>query len=270
MRPVSPFADRRLLRFAATALLLAGAGACSDDPSTTSDSPGPDPAITGSGAPAPTIGSAPPDSLAPDVEVGTTLAPPVALDELVPGLLSSGRVGVPNDWFILDLDPALVADPAFAGELDPFRGLVDCPSGAVRSLDAPWLARRFSVGETFLDNGVLSIEVIVHLDDAEGHAERLDLLQQCTPSGDGTDLVWSTATVVDEEIPDAVGIETDVLRIDGAPDEQTPFPYTLVATWLERSGFSVTAIVGGEPPADGWDAIAERVAVDALLALEAG
>jgi hypothetical protein len=274
MASVSQFAHPRLLRFAAMAVLLAAAAACSDDPSTTSDSPGPDSAVSDSGSSGlpstDTSAGVTSDSLDPGLEAGTTLAPPDALDELVPGLLASDLVGVPQDWFILDLDPALVDDPAFAGDLDPFRGLVDCPSGAVRSLDAPWLARRFGVADTFLDNGVLSIEVIVHLDDASGHAERLSRLQDCVPNTDGTELVWSDSTVVDEEIPAAVGLPTDVLRIDAEPDEQTPFPYALVATWIERDGFSVTAIVGGEPPADGWDAIAERVAVDALLALEAG
>jgi hypothetical protein len=266
-------ARRWVSRCAAAAVLLAAVAACSDDPSTTSDSQGPDAGAVPSGTTAPgpaTTAATTGSSLDPGVEAGTTLPPPQALDELVPGLLASDRVGVPPDWFILDLDPALVDDPTFAADLDPFRGLLDCPAGAVRSLDAPWLARRFSVAETFLDNGVLSIEVIVHVDDAQGHAERLALLQDCAPTGDGTELVWSDSTVADEETPGAVGVPTDVLRIDGAPDEQTPFAYTSVATWLERSGFSVTAIVGGEPPADGWGAISERVAVDALSALEAG
>jgi hypothetical protein len=263
MSPRSLFTDRGLLRLTAAAALLTAA--CSDDSATTSTPPAPDSVVT-----APDSKVSAPGSAVPVPEPGTTLAPPDALDELVPGLLASDRVGVPDDWFILDLDPALVDDPAFAGDLDPFRGLVDCPSGAVRSTDAPWLARRFSVADTFLDNGVLSIEVIVHLDDAAGHAGRLARLQDCTATSDGTDLFWSDSTVVDEETPDAVGVPTDVLRIDGEPDEQTPFPYTVVATWLERSGFSVTAVVGGEPPADGWDAISERVAVDALSALERG
>lgn len=276
MHSTSQLASRRSVRSAVTALLLIAVVACTDDASSTSDPPAPESAIgdTGSsestGAGSTTAETTTIDSLGPDPEAASTLAPPEALDELVPGLLSSGQVGVPDNWFILDLDPALVDDPAFASDLDPFRGLVECPQGTVRSLDSPWLARRFSVADTFLDNGVLSIEVIVHLDDAARHAERLARLQDCTATSDGTELVWSEAVVVDEELPDALGVPTELLRIDGVPDEQTPFPYTLVATWVERSGFSVTAIVGGEPPADGWDAISERVAIDALLALEAG
>jgi hypothetical protein len=271
MTPVPPPARRRALRWAATAVLLTAVAACTDDPSSTSDSQGLGAAVPSSTTPGAEItGSTTNASLDPDVEAEATLPPPQALDELVPGLLASDLVGVPADWFILDLDPALVDDPAFAADLDPFRGLVDCPAGSIRSLDAPWLARRFSVADTFLDNGVLSIEVIVHLDDAAGHAERLVRLQDCAPTVDGTELAWSDSVVTDEETPAAVGVATDVVRIDGAPDEQTPFPYTLVATWIERSGFSVTAVVGGEPPPDGWAAISERVAVDALSALEAG
>ncbi len=236
-------------------------------------------ACSGSGPSSDPTSPALPDSVRPgttfvvDDEVAAqppTLPPPEALDELVAGLLSTDAVGVPTDWFILDLDPALVDDPAFEGDLDPFRGLIECPPGAARSLDAPWLSRRFTVADTFLDNGVLSIEAIVHLDDAAGHAERLGLAQECTAAVEGTELQWSQSTVADDATPDAVGIPTDVLRVEGAPDDQTPFPYSIVATSLQRSGFSVTAIVGGEPPDDGWSAISERVAVDALLALEAG
>jgi hypothetical protein len=272
MTPIPQLAGRGLIRLAAAAVLAAVVGGCSDGPATTADTPDvrasdvtpSDAAVVASSAPIddPAITDA--------VEPGTTLAPPEALDELVPGLLTSEGVGVPGDWFILDLDPVLVDDPAFAGELDSFRGMVECPAGAVRSLDAPWLSRRFSVAETFLDNGVLSIEVIVHLDDAAGHAARIEALADCSGSGDGVEVVWSESVVTDDETPGAVGLTTDVLQITAEPDERTPFPYTAVATWLERSGFSVTAIVGGEPPADGWDAISERVAIDALSALEAG
>ncbi len=65
-------------------------------------------------------------------------------------------------------------------------------------------------------------------------------------------------------------IPTSVLLVDAEPSDRTPFPYTIVAAWLQRGSFSVTSVVSGQPPDEGWEAIAERTAVDALMALEAG
>jgi hypothetical protein len=225
-------------------------------------------ATPGSGAASPPEGTEPGSRVTTTIGLGTLPPAPLALDELIAGLPSSDAVGVPLDWAILDLDPALVDDPDYDGDIDPFRGLIDCPPDAVRSATHPWLARRFTMGETLLDNGVLSTELIVEINDESGHDASMKLMQSCTATDEGTTLAWRTTEVSDSETPEAIGVSLTELRIDSAPTEQTPFPYTIVATWLHRGDFEVAAVIGGDLPGSDWSAAAERLAANALLNLE--
>lgn len=266
--------EARVARAISVGAILLGA-ACSgeSEQSESATSTGVDQSTSAQTVPAGTAASAlegtePERSATTTMVPGTQLPAPVALDELIPGLPSSDSAGVPRDWAILDLDPALVDDPDYAGDLDPFRGLIVCPVGAVRSTTDPWLARRFTMGETLLDNGVLSTELIVELTDAGGHDASMELMQSCTAADEGTTLEWSTSEVSDPATPDAIGVSLTELRIDGAPTQQTPFPYSIVATWLQRGDFEVAAVIGGSLPAGDWSAAAERLAADALLNLE--
>ena len=124
----------------------------------------------------------------------SVLSSPPGLIELSPGLFSSSEIGVPDAWAPTDLDPTLLTDPDFAGDVDPFRGAVTCPDGVVRDTEAPWIARRFSTVDFPLASGLFSIEMILELESAAEFEADVTQLPDCTPS-EQTTIIAASGTL---------------------------------------------------------------------------
>ena len=250
-----------ILAVVATTVVTACTG---DDDATTattaaSTAPTSAPASTSTGAPRST--PAPPTSI-----VGTTLPPPDAVEELSPGLLGAPAVGVPDDWAALDFDPAVVDDPALSGDIDPFRGLLVCPEGVLRDDGAPWLARRFSAVEAPMDNGLLTVELILELEADGDHEADVRRLQECAV-GPGVTVRWFDGRFDDPETPAVTGLPYAGLRLQAEPTDATPFPIAYEAIWAHAGEHTVVAILGGQPTGGDWPVAARRIAAQALVAL---
>lgn len=226
-RPVDwrPAAAPRLL------LLLATLAACSGDDDT-----------------APSTSAT---SLPPPIETiaGETAPPPVGLDQLGAGLLGAGDVGVPDTWAIRDLDPAIM-DPVLEAEADPFQGLVSCPAGALRGTGT-WLQRTFRAPEDPLDNGLLSIDLIIEAeDDATAEAGRA-ALAACAPVGPDTavEVLEVQLTVAGETTTSATPAGDPVtatqVLVSSGPSADVPYPSVAAAVTARRNGRTVTIVLAG-------------------------
>ena len=124
---------------------------------------------------APSPGGDAPGALAELAEspAGSTLPPPAALDELSPGLFGATEVGVPADWAILDLDPLVAEDLLGAPDADPFAGLLSCASGTLRDEEGAWLSRRFSAPGVPLGERLLTVELLLEIEDDDEFASNV-------------------------------------------------------------------------------------------------
>ena len=218
-------------------------------------------------APPATTADAPGSTPAPSTTVvATTLPPPVAVDELSPGLLGAPAVGVPDDWAAVDLDPAVLDDPALSGDIDPFRGLLDCPEGVLRDEGAPWLARRFSAVDAPMDNGLLTVELILELEADADHEADVRRLNECA-GGPGVTVSRFDGRFDDPETPAVMGLPYAGLRLQAEPTDATPFPIAYEAIFAHAGEHTVTVVLGGQPAAGDWPVAARRIAAQALVAL---
>ena len=256
----------RSLALAAVAVILVG---CTGERPTLQPPPS-DGAVGGTVAPAgptatsPASAGGPPgdSSLPPDA----TVPPPAAgVEELSPGLLGALEMGVPDTWAALDFEPGLVTDPALAGDIDPFRALVTCPPGALRDDTAPWIARRFSAIDAPMDNGLLSVELLLESEPASEHIADLERLSRCTAVADAT-LTTSAASLEVPTVP-ARTVEGQRWRVTTEPTDDIPFPYTFQAVWAHDGDVTVAVILGGQPATADWPEAADRLAGRALAAL---
>ncbi len=192
----------------------------------------------------------------------SVLSSPPGLIELSPGLFSSSEIGVPDAWAPTDLDPTLLTDPDFAGDVDPFRGAVTCPDGVVRDTEAPWIARRFSTVDFPLASGLFSIEMILELESAAEFEADVTQLPDCTPS-EQTTIIAASGTLP------APSDRTPYRLIDATSDATTQVPYESAATalWSHEGDFSVTVIFSGTSPHDDWSADIENLSARLLRAL---
>lgn len=172
------------------------------------------------------------------------LPPPAGLEELSPGLLSNVQAGVPDSWFPLDLDPAIVDDPDLAGDIDPFRGLLMCPAGVVRDDVAPWIARRFSSLDAPLDNGLQSLEIAMELETADEFAADVARLAECTV-GDQATLVLAPGSVMVPDGDVARVVDATFVLVRSEATDDVPFPTVHQAVWAHDGGFSVMIVFGG-------------------------
>jgi len=232
------------------ATVLATAGACTGD----EDTAGTSSTTSASSLP-------PPIDTISDV----TRPPPARLDELEVALLGADEVGVPATWAIRDLDP-LVLDPVLAAEADPFQGLIDCPEGALRRTDA-WLQRTFQAPEQPLDNGLLSIDLIIEVEDDASAAAGRAALAACTAVGPDTsvDAFDVEVTVPGDDSSSAVQIDATEVIVAAGPSADVPYPSVAVAVTARRNGRSVTVVAAGVDVGVPLPAVAEEL-VGRLLA----
>jgi len=224
-------------------------------------------ASTSGGSTRPT-GSSTPAAESTLLPVEATVPPPAAgVEELSPGLLSALEMGVPDTWAALDFEPALVDDPALAGDIDPFRDLVTCSEGTLRDDTAPWIARRFSATDAPMDNGLLSVELILESESAGDHAGDLGRLARCTAVEAAT-LKSSTAMLEVPTVP-ARTVEATRWQVTTEGTDDTPFAYAFQAVWAHDGDATVGVILGGQPATNDWPEAADRLAGRALAALAA-
>jgi hypothetical protein len=175
----------------------------------------------------------------------TTAAPPVGLDELAAGLLSSAEVGLPGSWTIRDLDPAII-DAEMATLADPVQGLATCPDGALRPAGG-WVQRTFSGAEP-LDTGMLRVDLILAVEDAGAFAARRDALAACT-AGEESFLESSAGSVAplagSPLAPVGPEVATTTLTLSAGPTADVPYPSTYAIVAANGGGRTVTAVVGG-------------------------
>ncbi|MGH9269700.1 MAG: hypothetical protein ACRDZ2_00320, partial [Ilumatobacteraceae bacterium] len=191
-----------------------------------------------------TVPEAPPATI--DPIPATVAAPPANLDQLSVALLGASDVGVPDTWAIRDLDPA-VLDPVTEVEADPIQGLVTCPPGAFRGRGA-WLQRTFSAPEDPREDGVLSVDIIVEIEDEPTATAGRAALAGCAAVGpdtgvQATELQVAPTDEAGAEVGPAVAA-TEIV-VTSAPSADVPYPSATTALSAHRGGRTVTLVLGG-------------------------
>ena len=203
-------------------------------------------------------------SAAPGTTEGTVAGgpPPAAM---VAALLTAEQLGVPTDWVVRDADQSLLADDSVpADDLDPFQGLLTCPddvSGAVP--DGVWIARRYSAPEVPLENGLLSVDIIVQ-EESSASTDR-PALDECTV-GDQDHLSVGATTLDVDAGPD---IDAVTLELFGSPSANVAYPSVHDAVVASGGGYTVTVVLGGVDMGASWQALAGDIASASLGQLTA-
>jgi hypothetical protein len=153
----------------------------------------------------------------------SALAAPPHIDELSAGLFGAAELGVPDTWAARDLDPLIPEDVRLAEDADPFVGLLDCAEGVTREgVDRAWIARRFTAPEEPLDNGLLSVELILEIESAEEFSADRAALAQCQAGEQAT--VALTDTDLPLAIDSPVSAPATNVAVSSEPVEAVPYP----------------------------------------------
>lgn len=200
-------------------------------------------------------------------EPESTLAPPSGIDELSAGLFGASELGVPDTWAVLDLDPLVPDDVRLADDADPFLGLLDCAEGVTREgTDRSWISRRFTAPEAPLDNGLLSVELIVEIEAAEAFAADRAALAQCR--------VGEQATLgfADAELPlgldPPVNAPATIVSLSSEPTASVPYPSVISAAVANHGGYTATAVFAGIDQGMDWQVDARDLVSRLLVKLQ--
>jgi hypothetical protein len=199
----------------------------------------------------PSLATAPPDSTAAEPE---ELEP---LQALVGGLLTADLLGVPSDWAIRDIDSTVASDAELLADSDPFLGLLRCADGTIREGgDRAWVARGYSAPEVPLENGLLSIEIVIEDEtQAQWESDRA-AFEQCTVDEQTQLTVGATELDVDHvDTGDAATIE-----LLAAPSATVPYPSAFNATIVNADDRTVTVVLGGVDMGESWQHLADDIA----------
>jgi hypothetical protein len=202
------------------------------------------------------------------VDTVATSLPAQPPPELRGALVSAADLGLPIEWVIRDLDPSVPIDDVVAPDIDPFLGLLECPEGAIREgADGQWIARRFSAPQLPLENGLLSVEVIVEIESAADAAADREALDECEPPEFGELTVEtveleppSTSPAGPDTSAPAEPIPATALELLSTPTADVPYPsaFDLITAYVD--GHTVTVILGGVDMAVSWRPIANQIA----------
>ena len=127
------------------------------------------------------------------------------------------------------------------------RAWLTCPTGAVRG-SAAWLQRTFSAPEDPRQDGLLSVDIIVELEDEAAATAGRAALAGCAPVGpdtgvQATELQITPTDASGAEIGPAV-VATEVV-MTSAPSADVPYPSATTAVSAHRGGRTVTLVLGG-------------------------
>jgi hypothetical protein len=238
----------------------------------------------------PASGSVPPSSSVPASSATATIAPPTSipeeLEQLAGGLLNTAILGVPEEWAIRDIDQSIADDVAQFADTDPFLGLLQCPAGTIREgSDRLWLARRYTAPELPLENGMLSIEIIVEVESATEWQDDREALDDCTV-GEYASLATDSTTVpyprpanvtastgLSETTEAAVGsvdgqpLDAATVELLSLPTAAVAYPSAFNATSVNAGDRTVTVVVGGVDMGQSWQHVADQIVAVALEGL---
>jgi hypothetical protein len=205
--------------------------------------------------------ASPPSSVA-----GSTTAGDVA--DLDAVLIGADVLDVPADWLITDIDPTLTAEQL--AEFDPFLGLLSCPEGTLREgADRQWLGRRFSAPELPLENGLLSVELIVEVESDEQWAEDRAALDDCETGEQAVVTVTDTESVSDPQVdptgtaPNTAAATTlPMTRVEllSSATSAVPYPSAIDAGLVHVDDRTVIVILGGVDMGESYQPLVEDIA----------
>ena len=196
--------------------------------------------------------------------------------ELAVVLVSADDLGLPIDWTVRDLDPHTPLDEAAQADTDPFLGLLDCPSGGLREdVDVEWISRRFASPDLPLENGLLTVEVIVELESpAAADADR-EALDDCE-AGEFAQVESTTielgppSSPPSSEVPatEPAGdpISAVALELLSSPTAEVAYPSAFNAVSVHADGRTITVILGGVDMGVSWEPLAADIAWQLLEA----
>jgi hypothetical protein len=182
-------------------------------------------------------------------------------------LIQPEVLDVPTDWTIRDLDPSLAADDELLAEMDPYLQLLRCPAGALREgPDRQWRARQFAAPELPLENGLLSVELIIEVESDEQWQDDRSALDDCDAGEQ------SLLTVADMELaiegepepPDAgeaVTVPMTAIELLSSPSSAVPYPSAFNAAVVHLDDRTVSVILGGVDMGESYQRLAEQIAV---------
>lgn len=203
----------------------------------------------------------------------SSVAVDVAVDSLAAGLLDAAVLGVPPDWAVRDIESGAVADPGLAADTDPFLGLLQCPDGTIREgIDRVWVERKYTAPEVPLENGLLSIEIIVEVESTAQWEHDRDALDDCTTFEQSEVEVARTSLVVpgwgapaSSTAPgDGDELEAASLQLLASPTADVPYPSAFNATITNVDGRTVTVVLGGIDTGQSWQAVADDLALTVI------
>lgn len=173
-----------------------------------------------------------------------------AADALADALPSAAEAGVPASWSVRDLQAGLGEAEIPTDELDPFRGVVECPDAFLAFVEGgPWAERKFN-GIEPSPAGVLIVRVQLVRENSAAWERRQDLLAECEAAS-------VDAFVEREPSLVAVGPAEDVgaqrLAVFSSATADAPFPSQVVYLTAHLDGVTAAAAVFGLNEAEPFD-----------------
>jgi hypothetical protein len=225
-------------------------------------------AIAASCSSASSSGSAPVSSASP---TPTTL-PAVGAEQLVPGLLDADVLGVPTDWAIRDFDASLLQNAEVDADTDPFLGLLRCADGTIREeAEVVWVARTYTAPEVPLENGLLSIDIIVEAETLADWTRDRDALDDCSVSAQAevnvsaTRLTMHAQATPSTPASSAAGgsreVEAATLQLLASPTAEVPYPSAFNATTINVDDRTITVVLGGVDMGQSFQPVADEIAL---------
>jgi hypothetical protein len=212
--------------------------------------------------------------VSPSPTPASSLAGLEGLERLAAGLLRADVLGVPADWAVRDLDFTVADDAEEFAETDPFFGLLECPDRTIREgSDRVWLARRYTAPEVPLENGLLSIEIIVEVESPEQWEDDRRALGDCTTAEQAAVAVSSTQLAAPVSTAPSTAGEEDgglaaaTLELLASPTADVPYPSAFNATTVNVDSHTVTVIMGGIDMGESWQHLADDIAITAISGL---
>jgi hypothetical protein len=200
----------------------------------------------------------------------SSIAEAAGPQSLQAGLLGPDVLAVPPDWAVRDLDNTITEDAEAFADTDPFLGLLRCAAGTIREgPDQRWLARKYTAPEVPLENGLLSIEIIVEAESSADWEDDREALGNCTTSEQAEVAVSSTMLVADGSTApsssdiEGAELEATTLELLASPTADVPYPSAFNATTVNADGRTVTVVLGGVDMGQAWQHLADEIALTA-------
>jgi hypothetical protein len=181
-------------------------------------------------------------------------------------LIQPEILDVPADWTIRDLDPSLAADDELLAETDPYLQLLRCPPGTLREgPDRRWRARQFAAPELPLENGLLSVELIVEVESDEQWQDDRSALDDCDAGEQSGLSVTDMELAIDSEAGtsdagESVSVPMTAIELLSSATSAVPYPSAFNAAVVHLDNRTVSVILGGVDMGESYQRLAEQIA----------